>query len=116
VKIVDDQLMNCAYCDTQLAEYGGKGRPSEYCGAACRRLQEAELRRLDHRLRALDEEIGVLERHVAGIGFTGSRTAAGVKLAYVIGQRASVLDKYECIIRGAQRVPDEGANVDHLRP
>ena len=42
--------MPCAKCRTPLAPYAGSGRPSAYCGEACRRLAEYEIKRIDRRL------------------------------------------------------------------
>lgn len=47
----------CLKCGATLAPAEGPGRPSTYCGEACRRLAEFELRRLDRRLAKYEAEL-----------------------------------------------------------
>jgi|CXWK01.1.fsa_nt_gi hypothetical protein len=41
---------HCLKCRAPLAPHTGPGRPASYCGSACRRLAEYEIRRIDRRL------------------------------------------------------------------
>lgn len=97
-------VARCAYCSARLTPHAGRGRPSRYCGAACRRCAEAELRRADRRIAALDEEITWAERHVAGIGYSGSQDRAVEKLQFIEAQRAKLLLRYETLVRHHEAV------------
>lgn len=45
--------LNCATCGAELpAAKGGPGRPPSYCGVACRRLAELQIRTLSRRIDA----------------------------------------------------------------
>jgi hypothetical protein len=44
------QPLTCAKCGSPLERAPGPGRPPSFCGAACKRLVEYEVRRLDRRI------------------------------------------------------------------
>jgi len=46
----------CRKCSTPIEQSAGKGRPAAYCGIACRRLAEFEVRRLTRLLEGLEEK------------------------------------------------------------
>jgi len=48
------------------------GRPPVYCSSACRRVAEAELRRLDRRLASLESERDAFAVSIAAWGIAGS--------------------------------------------
>ena len=46
--------MKCRICGGPLEQADGPGRPKTYCGTACRRSAEMEIRRIDRRLADLE--------------------------------------------------------------
>jgi histidinol-phosphate/aromatic aminotransferase/cobyric acid decarboxylase-like protein len=49
-------MTTCRSCGTELAVETTKGRSMIYCGAACRRVAEHEVRRLDRALARLEDD------------------------------------------------------------
>ncbi len=47
----------CVKCGSELPEQVGRGRPAWYCGAACRRAAEFEIRRIGNRLASLEDQL-----------------------------------------------------------
>lgn len=47
--------MSCPKCGGEVQGHEGRGRPSVYCSATCRRLAELEIRRLQRLLEALEK-------------------------------------------------------------
>lgn len=48
-------MKNCLKCKKPLPQRSGAGRPSLYCGAACRRTAELEIRRINNQLARLED-------------------------------------------------------------
>lgn len=48
--------LTCIKCGTAIERAPGAGRPPRYCGDACKRLVEYEIRRLDRRLAGYELE------------------------------------------------------------
>jgi len=46
--------MSCPKCGGEVPSHEGRGRPSVYCSATCRRLAELEIRRLQRLLEGLE--------------------------------------------------------------
>lgn len=63
-------MKNCLKCKKPLPQRSGAGRPSLYCGAACRRTAELEIRRINDQLTRLEDS----ERYTRM--WLGSGTAA----------------------------------------
>lgn len=59
----------CKKCGTPIARHEGRGRPSSYCGTACRRAAEHEIRRLDKHITML--EARVIHANTGGLAMTG---------------------------------------------
>ena len=58
----------CIKCAAPLSEGAGTGRPAAYCGDACRRAAEFEIRRASARLERLEDQRSVLRINLAGGG------------------------------------------------
>jgi len=93
-------LTTCAKCGGELSR-PATGRPPRYCSVGCRRATEFELRRLQGRLDAADEEVRAWA-HEASVApargsppFVRSRATCERSLAYREGQR----DKLEVRMR-----------------
>ncbi len=48
-------MPNCPICATQLPDLPRPGRPSTFCGPACRRIAEADLRRCESKLAGVED-------------------------------------------------------------
>lgn len=59
--------LSCAKCGGTFERPSGPGRPPTYCGEACRRLTEFEIRRLDRRLSRY--ELEQREQKARGVQF-----------------------------------------------
>ena len=55
-------MATCPICTGKLPEGTGRCRSRTYCGDACRRSAELEIRRIDRRLGALADSISQLRR------------------------------------------------------
>src|SRR5262245_54118396 len=49
--------LRCVKCGSPLERASGAGRPPTYCGDACKRLVEYEVRRIDRRLSKYEDEL-----------------------------------------------------------
>lgn len=50
-------MSTCIKCGAALQEQTGRGRPALYCGRACRRAAELEIRRINNRLSGLEDQL-----------------------------------------------------------
>ena len=56
-------LSTCLCCGTNLEAGDGPGRPSAYCGPACRRASQSERQRIARQLEAFElEKMGLVHR------------------------------------------------------
>src|SRR5262245_31291144 len=49
--------MTCVRCGSPFEQREGPGRPALYCGEACKRLAEHEVRRIDRRLARYESDL-----------------------------------------------------------
>ncbi len=72
-------------CGKSLEQPAGAGRPPTYCGTACRRAAEFEIRRLDKLLARLEDRLVDLRLRSFSIereGVEAARITAEVELAH----------------------------------
>ena len=50
------EVRNCKFCRREIPDQE-RGRPAAYCGEACRRAAEMEIRRVNERLAALEARL-----------------------------------------------------------
>src|SRR5436190_11301813 len=58
--------MTCVRCGAELNQREGAGRPRRFCGNACKRSVEFELRRFERRLVNLDATVDMWVRRARG--------------------------------------------------
>src|SRR4051794_38219735 len=89
----------CACCGRGFERDVGRGRPRRFCGAACKRITENDLRRLTRMLEQLDNQVLAAERHVRGIGFSGHPDVAQRRLIELLRQQAETAARYDAYVR-----------------
>lgn len=95
--------MTCVKCGKPLPERSGPGRPQVFCGKACRRVAEYELRRLQKALQGVEESLRHHRESLAlsdGYGFTccGRKKAEHVVIIDV--ERGGLEDRLRCLLDG----------------
>lgn len=50
-------MKNCVTCNKPIESTAKTGRPRDYCSAACRRMAEREILRLEKRIAGLEEDL-----------------------------------------------------------
>ena len=50
-------MATCLICGSVLEDVGGRGRPKSYCNTACRRMAELAIKRCDHRIAELEDQL-----------------------------------------------------------
>lgn len=69
--------MKCAKCGTDLPAREDAGRPKTFCGEACKRSAEMEIRRINNHLENLEKSISHIRLY--GLSSTFCPTAARSK-------------------------------------
>lgn len=90
--------MSCPKCGGEVPSHEGRGRPSVYCSATCRRLAELEIRRLQRLLEGLERRrssarLNGWRKDVEDVGAEIARTEGRLRQLVESGGSAPVSDQ-----------------------